>query len=85
MACAVGATSVEGAEAANAIPTWDALQERVQEGHCVSAAQSLSCVSDFLMLVTLSYPCHTCRLKLVHAGATYGMDRSSPDTGGGSL
>ena len=47
MACAVGATSVEGAEAANAIPTWDTLRERVQQGHCVSAAQSLSCVSVF--------------------------------------
>ena len=43
MACAVGAASVQGAEAASAIPTWNALQERVDAGACASAL-TLSCV-----------------------------------------
>lgn len=56
MACAVGAASVEGAEAASAIPTWNALQERVEAGDCASIAQTLSCVFvRFSMLVKAGY------------------------------
>jgi hypothetical protein len=85
MACAVGATSVEGTEAASAIPTWDALQERVQRGDCESTAQSLSCVSviSYDGCAVLSTPYLSA--KLVHAGATYGADGSPLDTSAGNL
>lgn len=93
MACAVGATSVEGAEAASEIPTWNMLQERVQRGHCKSVARLVSrgsvvscdvlrCFIDKTLVATKTV--QNCS-KLVHAGSTHGADGISPSAAGGSL
>eukprot|EP01043_Picozoa_sp_COSAG02_P084303 COSAG02_NODE_22158_length_761_cov_1.752266_2_plen_94_part_01 len=93
MACAVGATSVEGAEAASGIPTWNVLQERVQRGHCKSAAQLaahgfviscdlLWCLVNKTLIATKTI--QSCS-NLVRAGSTYGADGISPIAAEGSL